>query len=199
MVALSMSREPITFDPSAWTGMGITAPKWPSPKDYPYPLPLEARESGRIHLVVGCGLLLLAVFFGLTGLKHARQPFGAAVIITFLGAVGVLELLYARKLYRTQTSHQPAIAMSADGLILPEFEKPIPWSEVVNADQGLNVTIRDEERFNPIARRRVATMRCAKPVRVALQELLDVSPKVLFEALQAHRAHFGNGGRHPSC
>ena len=81
--------------------------------DYLYPLPLEARESGRGHLVIGCGLLLLASFFALTGLKHARQHFAAAVFITFLGAVGALELLYARKLYRTKTSHQPAIAMSA--------------------------------------------------------------------------------------
>jgi hypothetical protein len=92
--------------------------------------------------------------------------------------------------------------MNAHGLTIAEwFDEKVSWSEVTHVDYrhpSLSIEIRDEDRFKPTNSRRIATLTHAvacpnSPAR--LPEGLDVSPKVLFEAIQAHRAHFGNGGR----
>ena len=57
-----MPSNPITFDPSAWTGMPPAG--WPNPKDHPFPLPLHAREVPTKGFIaggvgsLGCALLL---------------------------------------------------------------------------------------------------------------------------------------------
>src|SRR5262245_1269500 len=106
---------------------------------------------------------------------------------------------------RKKGVRQLAIEMNADGLVIPEaFDENVPWSEVTHVDYRhpcLCVEIRDEDRFKPTDSRRTATQTHAVacpnsgPLPVRVPERLDVSPKVLFEAMQAHRAHFGNDGR----
>jgi hypothetical protein len=63
-----MSREPITFDSSAWTGM--TSRLWPSPKGYPYPRPLQARASSSKRSLSVLGSCLA----GLIGMYDHRGP-----------------------------------------------------------------------------------------------------------------------------
>jgi hypothetical protein len=54
-----MSHGPITFDPSAWTGMG----QWPSPKEYPLPCPVQARQSSRKRLITASVIMLVGAPF----------------------------------------------------------------------------------------------------------------------------------------
>src|SRR5262245_21231137 len=74
------------------------------------------------------------------------------------------------------------------------MSKIVPWSEVTNVDYRhprLSAEIRDKDRFKPTDSRRAATRRRAAacpnsgPLPAGLPERLDVSPKVLFEAMQA--------------
>ena len=175
----------------------MTSRLWPSPNDHPYPRPVEARASGRHNFLLGLGALLVAAVSGLIWLYTDGGPRAAYVAVLGV-AFGVMVFLHAWS-DQKKGARQLAIEMSADGLTIPElFDETVPWSEVIHVDYrhpSLCVEIRDEERFKPTNSRRIATL--AHAAACPNSGPLDVSPKVLFEALQAHRAHFGNGG-HPS-
>jgi len=196
-----MSREPITFDPSAWTGMSSRL--WPSPKDHPYPRPLQARASSRNSILFGCGMLLVTGVSGLIWWYADRSPKAAYIALLYV-ACALVPFSYAWSEWK-KGSRRFEIEMNADGLKIPEcFDEKVPWSEVTHVDYrhpSLTVEIRDEDRFKPTDSRSVATwkhaMACPNsgPLPAGVPGGLEVPPKVLFEALQAHRAHFGRGGQ----
>src|SRR5262245_26257765 len=190
-----MSSEPVTFNPNAWTGMGELG--WPNPKVYSLPLPLEARPSWRKALAVSAGLLLAAALFGLLGMYDHRGPVTGVMCATSFAAFGVVTLRRAWKLLHSQDSC-PAVEMHPHGLIIPDlFERTVPWSEVTHVDYDppiIWITVRDGARFNPPSGED-GLNGSAQPIPMGLPVGLDVSTAKLFEAIQAHRAHFGNGGQ----
>jgi hypothetical protein len=181
-------------------GRGIVPLQWPSPKDHAYPSPLQAEASIREDIIFACGMLAaMGLFIFISVHDHSLR---AAFVAFVCGVCVVVIVLEAVRVRKTPTLH-PAVEMNAHGLKIPElFKEIVPWSEVSQAcgHSGLSVVIRDEERCKPTNRRRIATLRHAVacpnsgPLPASMFEWLDVSPDVLFEALQAHRAHFGNGG-----
>jgi hypothetical protein len=95
--------------------------------------------------------------------------------------------------HRPGVSDEPAVQMNARGLSIPKlYEERIPWSEITDV-VGVNLIIRDGARFKPTALRVAETSWCNVPAK--LLDLLDVLQKELINAIQAHRAHFGNGGQ----
>ena len=62
---------------------------------------------------------------------------------------------------------------------------------------GVHVKIRDYERFKPKWAKKILGLDTSGVTieRLPLPRMLDVDPKALFQAIQAHRAHFGRGGR----
>jgi hypothetical protein len=177
----------------------MTSRLWPSPKDHPYPRPLQARASSIKRFVVGSGFVLGGLLAGLIGMYDHRGPLMGVVPMALGAVAGFIQLFDAWRLHRKRASSQPVVEMNAHGLTIPEwFDEKVPWSEVTHVDYrhpSLSVEIRDEDCFAPTKNRAAATIGCAEPTPAGLPERLDVSPKVLFEAIQAHRAHFGNGGR----
>jgi hypothetical protein len=183
----------------------MTSRLWPSPKDHPYPRPLQAQASSSKRFVVGSGFVLGGLLAGLIGMYVHRGPLMGVVPMALGAVAGFIQLFDAWRLHRKRASSQPVIEMNADGLNIPEwFDEKVPWSEVTHVDYrhpSLSIEIRDEDRFKPSNSRRIATLTHAVacpnsgPLPAGVPEGLDVSPKVLFEAIQAHRAHFGNGGR----
>jgi len=179
----------------------MAPPQWPIPKDHAYPSQLQAEASIRNHIVIVCGMLPVIGLLILASVQN--RSLGPAFWAIVCAACAVVIVLEAVRVRKTPSLH-PAIEMNAHGLKIPEwFEETVPWSEVsqVYWHSSLSVVIRDEERFKPTKRRSIATLRhvltCPNsgPLPANVFEWLDVSPKVLFEALQAHRAHFGNDGR----
>jgi len=205
-----MTQEPITFDPSAWTGMKPR--QWPNPVDHPHPLPLEARESWHKRLRVDCSFTLLGgLSLGMLLLRLITAPspktdgavlvavvIATAFLVMFLAAITAIGVALLWDLYRHGVSSLPVIAMDAHRLTIPRwFEDPIPWSEITDVacpwGGSIAVTIRDEGRFRPTMLRTLKTSWCSVPAEVPGQ--LDISKREIFRAMQAHRAHFGNGGQ----
>jgi hypothetical protein len=200
-----MSQEPITFDPSSWTG--IRPPQRPNPEDFPYPLPLEARASFPKHFLVSCGmvlfgalplaLVLLRLFVApmrnRPTLDSAEVLIAAAIFMALTALISGAGFAMLWQLCRRGVASRPAIEMDAHGLTIPKwFEETIPWSEVIDVRP---LRIRDEARFKPTMRRTISTPRRSVPMPVPLPDLLDVPQRELFRALQAHWAHLGNGGQ----
>jgi len=173
--------------------------RWPSPHDYPPPLPLEARLSWRKALALAGGFLLASPLWGLLGKYTTPRGAGTGIMLAILFAgVGLVALWRAHRLRRREYSCPPAVEMHPQGIIIPElFERTVPWSEVtqVNYDPpSISITVRDEARFHPTRARLVEVAACG-PIPAPLPECLDVWPRKLHDAIQAHRAHFGNGGQ----
>ena len=97
----------------------------------------------------------------------------------------------------TECLTDPRLGYGSRGLAIPElYDEVIPWTEITDVTfckPNLYLTIRDDLRFKPTQININKPAECAGSV--ALPTLLDVTPRKLFEAIQAHRAHFGNGGR----
>jgi hypothetical protein len=118
-------------------------------------------------------------------------------------ALGAAALAVAMlRWYSPLNDHQWRVKMDSSGLHIPSwYEEAVPWSEVESAAyipvampvpmRGLHVKVRDESRFKPTSSRPLSQF---VPFGSFLW-LLDVPQKKMFEAIQAHRAHFGNGGR----
>jgi len=158
--------------------------------------------------LLGGGLFLALVVWRLIDVFTQNRPTVDGVLLILVGLAGTAFLLVAGAvaavgaamlwtLYRYGVPDRLQVGMGADGLEIPElFEKVIPWSEIADvtfAEPNLYLTIRDELRFQPTGSNASKPGECADSV--ALPGLLDVTPGKLFEAIQAHRAHFGNGGR----
>lgn len=193
-----MSREPSTVDAGAWTGMS----DWPSPKDYPRPSPLYAKPSTGKHLIASG----FAVALGLVAVQEFYAPAKPGTVrwlsmgLTIFATVA-FAFVTLRRLYRSSGTQQWLVRMDSSGLSIPGwFEDVVPWSEIEQADylpvwtpvpaRGLHITVRDESRFRPTIRRQWSPL---IPFANILW-LLDVPQKEMFVAIQAHRAHFGNGG-----
>jgi hypothetical protein len=195
-----MVREPITVDAGAWTGMS----DWPSPKDYPRPNPLRAKASLTKHLVSSGAVSLL----GLTALHQMYAPSKPGVLrwvgmgFFFLSAAAYTFVTLLRA-YGSRNQDHWFVAMDSHGLSIPSwFEEAVPWSEIDHAEyiamwdirtpvRGLLLTVKDERRFGPTGSRPWSQL---MPF-VGVLWMLDVSQKEMLDAIQAHRAHFGNGGR----
>ena len=138
----------------------MTSRLWPSPKDHPYPRPLQARASSRGSILLGCGMLLVTAVSGLIWLYADRSPKAAFVAVLYV-ACAVVFFHYAWSNWK-KGSRQLAIEMNANGLCFPEwFDEKVPWSEVMHVDYrhpSLCLEIRDEDRFKPTNSRRIATL-----------------------------------------
>lgn len=185
----------------------MSEPEWPKPSDHAQPAPLRAAESPFKATAA-------AFFcFGIAGLVFhppaaAKQP---GLLVQFVGAAAaVAGCAMLWKCYRLWRQPDVALELTARGLSWPAtFEKVIPWSEVTGVAHkrafalsrrggaGVHVQIRDFERFRPKWAKNVWGLDVSqvKLASLPLPRMLDVDPKSLFEAIQAHRAHFGRGGR----
>lgn len=194
-----MSRAPITADANTWTGLS----DWPSPKAYPYPSPLLAKASPGKHFVGGgvAGAISLMALYGMyaptkSGVMHVL----AMGILAFCAAALAVAML---RRYSPQMDNRWLVRIDNSGLWIPSwFGDAVPWGEIENAHyvpawaifvpmRGLHLKVRDESRFGPTISRQLAQF---IPFASFLW-LLDVSQKEMFNSIQAHRAHFGNGGR----
>lgn len=198
-----MEAKQISIDPSGWTGM--SAAEWPKPGDYAHPTPLRTRESlvKAVSIALICFAIAAPVFLPgrMTGKPSLVAVCGAALFVLF--GCGMLW-----KCYRLSKRRDVALELTARGLAWPAtFDRVIPWSEVTDAVRtrafqrrgmaGVHVKIRDYERFKPKWVKNFWGMDTSgvKLERLPLPRMLDIDPKALFQAIQAHRAHFGRGGR----
>ena len=200
----------ITFDPVAWTGPAT--PDWPKPDDYPMPAPLSARPSLAKHFILPLVSLIVAGLALKSLLTSRPDSLGALVglpamlvIAAFFSGVGFWR---SRQLMQ---SNEPSLELSARGLSYPSFiEKTVPWSEVCEVEYvpallpgrrgrfpGVRVKIRDLDRFGPKWPKTLMGLDVSsfRLEFVPLPGMLDVWPRQLYRAIQAHRAHFGRGGR----
>jgi hypothetical protein len=200
----------ITFDPVAWTGP--TTSDWPSPDKYPMPPPLSARPSLAKHLI------LPAVSLAVAGL--ALKSLMASRPDSLGGLIGLPVMLVAAAFFtgvglwrsrQLMQRNEPSVELSARGLSYPSFiEKTVPWSEVYEVEYvsaflpgrkgrfpGVRVKIRDLDRFGPKWPKTVMGLDVSsfRLEFVPLPGMLDVWPRQLYRAIEAHRAHFGRGGR----
>ena len=198
-----MEAKQISIDPSGWTGM--SEPEWPKPGDYAFPSPLRARESlvKAVFITLICfAIAVLAFLLGLTPGKPSLLALCGTVLFVLFGCGMV------RRCYRLARQRDVALELTARGLSWPGmFEKVIPWSEVSEVVRtrefqrrgmaGVHVKIRDYERFKPKWVKNFLGLDTSGVTleRIPLPSTLDVDPKALLQAIQAHRAHFGRGGR----
>ena len=140
-----------------------------------------------------------------------KQP---GLLVQFVGVIATIAgcaLLWM--CYRLWRKPEVVLELTAKGLSWPStFEKAIPWSEVTDVVNkrafalsrrgmaGVHVQIRDFELFEPKRAKNVwgSDVSQVEPALLPLPRMLDVDPKTLFQAIQAHRAHFGAGGRSPA-
>ena len=135
----------------------MTSRLWPSPKDHPYPRPLQARASSlpsRLRDVASdCRVRL--------DLVVRRQEPEGRLRGRALRSLCSRVFHYAWSNWK-KGSRQLAIEMNANGLCFPEwFDEKVPWSEVMHVDYrhpSLCLEIRDEDRFKPTNSRRIATL-----------------------------------------
>jgi hypothetical protein len=194
-----MEAKQISIDPSGWTGM--SEPEWPKPGDYPFPGPLRAKES--LVKAVSAALICFAIA------APAFIP-GRPSLVALCGAVAFAlfgcGMLW--RTYRLSKKRDVAVELTARGLSWPgTFDKVVPWSEVTDAVRarafhrrglsGVHVKVRDYERFGPKWNKKILGLDTSGVTleHIPLPRMLDVDPKALFQAIQAHRAHFGRGGR----
>jgi DNA primase len=144
----------------------------------------------------------LAFLLGLTPGKPSLLALCGTVLFVLFGCGMV------RRCYRLVRQRDVALELTARGLSWPGmFEKVIPWSEVSEVVRtrefqrrgmaGVHVKIRDYERFKPKWVKNFLGLDTSGVTleRIPLPSTLDVDPKALLQAIQAHRAHFGRGGR----
>jgi hypothetical protein len=198
-----MEAKQISIDPSGWTG--TSEPEWPKPGDYAFPSPLRARESlvKAVFITLICfAIAVLAFLLGLTPGKPSLLALCGTVLFVLFGCGMVL------RCYRLARHRDVALELTARGLSWPGmFEKVIPWSEVSEVVRtrefqrrgmaGVHVKIRDYERFKPRWVKNFLGLDTSGVTltRLPLPSTLDVDPKALLQAIQAHRSHFGRGGR----
>ncbi len=204
-----MPDEPTSIDPTARTG--TSGPEWPKPGDHAYPHPLRAKGSLIKAFASACFSLLVAGF-AVLAVRPPRNPswFTYLSVQLVAAVAAVLGSAMLWKSYRLWRRREVALELTARGLAWPgAFEKVIPWSEVVDVVHrrafalnrrgmaGVHVKIRDLERFKPKWAKKIWGMDVSQVTleRLPLSGMLDVDPKTLFQAIQAHRAHFGRGGR----
>jgi len=204
-----MSRKPVSFEPSRWTG--LDRPGWPDPADHPWPASLTARASLVKHFVAP-SLSLAVVALAIAG-TLASMPEEPHVLFALLATLVVAGLFCALGYWRARQlvrRNDALVELGAGGLSLPGlFGKTVPWSEVSEVEYvplllagpgegipSLRVRIRGVERFGPKSHMPagVGTEGVAAGF-VPLPELLDVSSRRLHRAIEAHRAHFGRAGR----
>lgn len=186
---------------------------WPRPADYPAPAPFEARISSLKLIASGLFALVLAGMIGVILRDNALSPeafegwrlwlrIGAAVGIAGLGVVilasGIASILKPR----------PLVSLGPTGLSVPDlFATALPWSEVlvvmhekprvkIFGPGRIIIGVRDGRRFGPSASQDLQPATEPGQLDAAqLPQLLSVSVGHLLMQIQAHRAHFGNGGR----
>jgi hypothetical protein len=189
---------------------------WPEPADYPAPATIAARSSSLKLISSGLFALVLAAMIGVILQENALSPapfegwrlwlrVGAAAGIAVLGlaivASGVASALKPKML----------VSLGPTGLSVPElFTETVPWSEVtaVLHDKPrvklfgagrILIGVREGHRFGPLPSEDLQPATGPGELDAAtLPQLLTVPVNRLLAQIQAHRAHFGNGGRVPA-
>jgi hypothetical protein len=207
-----MSGKHLTFDPAAWTGPTTLA--WPDPNDHSYPVALSARTSlVKSFLVPFASVLVLGA--SLVALL-ASKPEAPGSLFGLFATLIVAAILCAGGFWRAcqiARKNEPLIELSARGLSYPSFlGKTVPWSEIHDVCRvsaflrsagsgppGVRIKIRDMDRFEPKWPKTILGLEVGgtRLDFVPLPTLLDVSQRQLQRAIEAHRAHFGRGGRPP--
>lgn len=185
---------------------------WPRPADYPAPIAVAARSSSMKLIASGLFALVLAGMIGIILRDNSLTPeafegwrlwlrIAAAAGIATLGVVilasGMAALLKPRFL----------VSLGPTGLIVPDlFATTLPWSEVrvvlhdkprvkIFGAGRILIGVRDGRRFGPSGSPDLQPAIAPGGLDAAtLPQVLDVPVDRLLAQIQAHRAHFGNGG-----
>jgi hypothetical protein len=185
---------------------------WPSPQDYPLPIPLEARTSATKLLASGLFALGLAGMIALMlydNAQSAEAHQGWRLWIRILAGLGIAGLGIAILVAGVQALMEPKAltSLAPTGLLVPSlYDRAVPWSEIM-------LVVHDKPRVKIFGPGRIVmgirngghygrmTSQDLKPAfepggldAVQLPQMLDIPVEGLFARIQAYRAHFGRGG-----
>lgn len=185
---------------------------WPDPRDYPMPVPLEARASAVKLLSSGLFALALAGMIGLMLRENAQTAqayegwrlwLRIAAVLGIAG-LGVTILIAGIKAI---TDPAPLVSLTQAGLLIPGFySRTVPWSEIMQAVHDkprvklfgpghVVLGVRDGARFGRIDSQDLKPALGPGGLDAAqLPQILDIPVDGLFARIQGYRAHFGQGG-----
>lgn len=191
-----MPHKSMDYDAEAWTGHLPT--DWPRAADHPLPVAIQARESLSKSIVLACLLLFLGVLPWLPSSKETQKKTAPAVVFLLGG------LLMARRSFRIYRQPKTVLTLDEHGLTWPGgYRRTIPWSEITWVHHnrvfflmpglpGVFIRVRESLKYGPTV--------LGKPVTTGVEGLeglrplpwlLDVKPRVIFETIEAYRAHRG--------
>jgi len=189
-----MSEKHAAIDASAWTGQLPT--DWPRAVDYPEPRQVRGRESLKKSIIVAGFLLLIGAS---PWLPFSKGDHKGAAIVYLLGG-----LWMARRSYRIYRQPGTVLTLDERGLSWPGgYEQTIPWREISNVHHnrvffptpwlpGVYIRVRGSLKYGPRVLGWPVTsgaegLEGLRP----LPWLLDVKPRLIFETIEAYRAHVG--------
>lgn len=185
---------------------------WPTPQDYPRPVPLEARASATKLLASGVFAFVLAGIIALMLHENAQSAeayAGWRLWVRLLALVGIAGLGVVMLVAGVKALTQPQLLVSLTpaGLLVPAlYHRTVPWGEIllivhdkprvkIFGPGRIVLGIRGGSRFGPV------TSQDLKPATepggldaVQLPQMLNVPVEGLFARIQGYRAHFGRSG-----